>query len=643
MPWLTTEGSSFYPAIFALGFVWLSLALGRRLLILLGAYRGACPTERGVIAAALGAGLLQFVPFSLGAVGLLTTTSIRLVTGVLILAAAADLRAVAAAVLAAIPPRTRPSSWTIAWLTALSPGLLMAGLVALAPTLDPDGLAYHLTVPKRWMYTGWLDYLPTYPYSIAPMGMEMLFAVGMAFAGDAAAKCIHYVLGVMVAAPAIYLAGRRLSGQLAGAVPATLFLVGPGGAVAILGSAYVEGAAAAATAGSALSWLVWYQTGDRGYLRSAAVLAGLAVSFKISTILFPVALLALTAFAVGAKARDGHIATGWIESAIRGLVSAVSLIPFVAAPILPWFTRAFLLTGNPLYPLLANLIPSRDLSAELATKVDLYNRYMTWGHASTISSDWTLEQRVWVLLGVAALFALLGLFAFFKLRGWPARGAVVVVTITGLIQLSAAGLYLRYWLPLTAALMIPIAAALAPILSRRTFVLAWVGLTLVGSLVQARRTYLDDGANFAGLLRTVVGLDKRLDFLQSRLPFYPLYELANRELPAEAGIMLSSYCGGFYLDRRTFCAEMVQDSLRFTTWQDFTYDLRRLGITHLIAPTALATGGPTPNLGGSSVSVITRAEQYRLVRQLLTSHARTLATAADHGLYEITPALLAAP
>jgi hypothetical protein len=48
--------------------------------------------------------------------------------------------------------------------------------------------------------------------------------------------------------------------------------------------------------------------------------------------------------------------------------------PFAAAPILPPLTRAFLLTGYPLFPLLANLIPSRDLSAELATKVDLYNR-----------------------------------------------------------------------------------------------------------------------------------------------------------------------------------------------------------------------------------------------------------------------------
>ena len=106
--------------------------------------------------------------------------------------------------------------------------------------------------------------------------------------------------------------------------------------------------------------------------------------------------------------------------------------------------------------------------------------------------------------------------------------------------------------------------------------------------------------------------------------------------------MLSGYCGAFYIDRKTFCAQMVQGSLRFATWRDFTDDLRRLGITHLIAPTAFATGGQVPvplheRLGLSG----TETEQHQMVRQLLTSHARTLATASDQGLYEIEPALLA--
>lgn len=640
MPWLATEGSSIYAAVFAAAFLWLSLAVGRRVLILLGAHGAVSPIERGVIAAGLGAGVLQFVPFALGAVGLMTTTSLRIAFGVIVVASIVDLRAVALSVVAAIRRRTSPHLWTIAWLVALSPALLMAGLVALAPTYDADGLAYHLTVPKRWMETGSLNYLPTYPYSNAPMGVDMLFALGMAFFGDVAAKCIHYVLGVAGAA-AIYLAGKRLSGRMVGAVVATLFLVGPGGAVTLFGFAYNEGAVSLATAGSVLSWLIWYQTGNRGYLRGAALLAGVAVSFKLSAALFPVALLAVTAVVVAVKAREGQVTKGVLSSASVGLLSAAWLSPFVAAPVLPWLTRAFLVTGNPVFPLFANLIPSRDFSAEIAAKFDRYNRYMTWGNF--IGRDWTLEQRVWVVVGVAAIIALLGAIAFYMLRGRTTRGVVVVLTIASLVQLSAAGLYIRYWTPIVAPLALPIVAVFAPILSRRSVMVAWLGITLAGSFVQARSSYIDSGSNLTALLRTAAGLDERLDFVRARLPLYPLYERANRDLPADAGIMLSGYCGAFYIDRTTYCAEFVHDSIRFTTWKEFTDDLRRLRVTHIIAPSVLATGGPTPDLGGSSTSVVTRDGQYRLVRQLLTSHARTLGTSSDQGLYEIAPALLAAP
>ena len=632
MPWLVTEGSSLPSVFVAAVFIFLSLAIGRRLLILLGARGPATLVERGLIAVGLGAGALQFVPFALGALGFLTTTSLHVVTALLLLAVGPDLWAVSVAGIAAFRRRTRPDSWTIAWIIALSPALLLAALVALAPTLDPDGLAYHLTVPKRWMQTGRLDYLPGYPYSNAPMGMEMLFALGMAFSGDVAAKCFHYALG-LVAATTIYYTGLRLAGRMAGAVPATLFLVGPVGAAGLLGFAYVEGAAALAIAGSLLSWVVWYQTGRCGYLRSAALLAGFAVSFKISVGLFPAALLAFTAIVVGLRKRDQHNSTTRGSAAYSGMIAAARLLPLTAAPMLPWFTRAFITTGNPLFPLFATVIPTSEFSADLARKIDQYNRYTTWGN--TIGSDLTLQERFWVLVCVAVVMALVAGLAFLKLRGPVARGAVGVLIFASLVQLSAAGLYIRYWLPLLPALLVPIASVLAPVLSRRAMMAAWIGVTLMGSLWSARGV-----TDLPSLVRTVAGIEGRTEFLRARIVPYPLYELANRELPANALIMLSGYCGGFYLDRRTFCADYVQNSMPFTTWQQFTDDLQRLGITHLIAPNMLASHGPVQLPKESSIAVINRPDHFRLVNQLLTSHARTVATAGDLGLYEIDPTLL---
>jgi hypothetical protein len=299
-----------------------------------------------------------------------------------------------------------------------------------------------------------------------------------------------------------------------------------------------------------------------------------------------------------------------------------------------------MLTGNPFFPVLASRIPSRDLSPELAAQVDKYLRFLTWGN--TFGREWSLEQRAHVLLAVAVAVGCLAALAFWKLRSRMARGTIVVVTITALAQLSAAGLFFRYSLPIGAALLLPVVAPFESWLARRPVTLAWVALTLAFSLQQARHSLIEAGSNLGGLVATAAGLQDRRTFLEERLATYPLYERANRDLPADSGIMLSAYCAGFYIDRATFCAEMVQDSLRFTDWEEFTSDLRRLHITHLIAPSALATGGPTPFLGGSSVSVITRVGQFRLVRQLLEQHGRTVATASDFGLYEIDQAWLAA-
>lgn len=629
-PWLTTEGSALLPLAFVVGFLCVSLALGLRLLKMCGASAGGSHAERGVIAICLGAGILQFVPFGLGVAGQFNVTALRIAAVVAALLAVPDLLAAARS----MRSLRRPDAWVIAWILALSPAAVMAALAALTPSLDVDGVAYHLTVPKRWMSTGHLDYLPTYPYSNSPMGLDLLFGWAMALAGDTAAKCIHLTLGLLAVA-AIYLAGKRLQGPMIGAVAATLFLVAPLGIAGILGYSYVEGGAALATASAVVAWLVWFQMGSSGFLRVAALLAGIAVSFKNTTALFPVALGALSLIALYERNRDA----GGTRPGAAALTAVLPLLPLLAAPVLPWFARALILTGNPFFPLLASIIPSRDLSSDLAAQVDAHNRYMTWG--TSLGREWTLEQRTHVLLAVALVLVVIGVFAWLRLRRGMARATAVVVTVAALGQLFAAGLYLRYWLPVAGALMLPILMPFGAWLARRWVTYAWLALALTCSVVQARRIYYGEGLNLPGVMATLAGTKDRRDYLAERIPIYPLYERINRDLPEKAGVMLSVYCGGFYIDRSTFCAEMVQESLRFTTWEEFSTDVRRLGITHLIAPSALATGGPTKHyLGGSSVSAITREAQFRVVSQLLTQHARLLQAATDQGLYEIDPVWL---
>jgi hypothetical protein len=635
LPLLTTEGSALAPLVLAAGFFLASLALGVRLLKLLGADSAGARVERAVIAVCLGAGVLQFVPFALGMAGQFNPTALRIAALVVAVLVLPDLRAVVRSALAARSTRQRPDAWLVAWIIALLPAIFMACLIALAPSYDDDGVAYHLTVPKRWMGTGHLEYLPTYPYSNAPMGMDLLFGWAMALAGDSAAKCVHLVLGLSAVA-AIYLAGKRLGGAIVGVVPATLFLVGPGGLSGILGFSYVEGGAALATATALLSWLVWLQTDTRGSLRVAALLAGVAVSFKIGAVFFPVALAALSLWAMYERLRESNHPRAFAGA----LLATLPLVPFVAAPVLPWFARAWALTGNPFYPMLAGLIPSRDLSPALATMVDQYNRYMLWGNS--LGPGWGLEQRANLVLAVSLVLLAAGVFACFRLRNRLARGAAVIVTITVIAQLFAAGLYLRYWLPVSATIMLAVMAGFGTWFARRWMMVAWVAITLALSLLQTRHHFSGGAPRVPDMVSTLSGAEDRRAFLEKYQLLFGLYERANHDVPANGGILLSGFCSGFYIDRTTYCAEFVQESLRFASWEEFTADIQRLGITHVIAQNSLAVAGPLPKLGTTGgVSAITQAGQYRQVSQLLREHSRVLQTALDQGLYEIDPAWLA--
>jgi hypothetical protein len=264
-----------------------------------------------------------------------------------------------------------------------------------------------------------------------------------------------------------------------------------------------------------------------------------------------------------------------------------------------------------------------------------YYRYLLWG--TGIGASWTLGQRKLLMLALAVALALATGIVLLRLRSRMARAAAVVLLGTLLVQMYTVGLYVRYWIPLAAVLALPVVTWLGNFLSRNWAPAALVILTLVGSARVVRRGLQHgDGQPFAlgGLLRTAAGLDDRRVFLLRNQPLFPIYQRVNRELPADARILLSYYCGAFYIDRTTYCAEFVQDSLRFTNWEELRADLRRLGVTHVIAPTALANGGPPPPLFGASASMVRGQQEWELVRRLLEG-SRPIASAADQGLYPI--------
>ncbi|HKY39990.1 MAG TPA: hypothetical protein VJN18_28845 [Polyangiaceae bacterium] len=631
MAWLVTEGPALlYCGLFGVGFVLLSLAIGRRCLLWLGVRSVHAVSERGALAFTLGASALQLVPLALGALGVLSTRHVCIVGSVLALPFAKDVRSVLLCARATLKQARRPEGWWLAWLVTLLPGLLIALLSALTPTVDPDGLGYHLTVPKRWLTLGSLEYLPTYPYSNTPMGVEMLFTLAMSFAGDAAAKLVHYLMGV-AAAVSLFCAARRLASDALSALAVTLLLFGPFGIAPLMGWAYVEAATAAALVGAASAWLVWYQERDVGCLRLAGALAGAGVSYKLTAGLFPVALAALTVVLMWHEARERGEPLG----PKLGMVLRVA--PLVVLPVLPWMVRSTLVTGNPVFPMFAQLLPSRDFTPEQAAQFEQYNRYMTWGAGS--GTGWGLGLRKAILGGAAGALALGGLLVFVRVRSFAARATTAVVVLTLLLQLGAAGLYKRYWIPVLAVMQLPVLLLFLTWLKQVWARPAVIVLSALLSLLTGRQLLRSVNDDAAGLVQTALGLKPQVEFLRGQLPLLPLYQRINSELPAEAGVMLASYCGAFHIDRRTFCVDLVQNSLRVSSWADYVNDLRRLRVTHMLAPRDWGVAqAPRPEpqpLRVGNTSFLVRTKEEELVGRTIRDHSRLLLAASDQGLYAI--------
>ncbi len=628
MPWLVTTGPALlYAGAFGIGFILVSLGVGRRALIWLGVGEGVSAFERGALALALGAGLLQVVCLALGVFGALSVTNVRLVSAVVAAAAAFDAWAVIRRARKVWDSSGNPA-WLGAWLVALLPGLVLALLSALTPTVDPDGMGYHLTVPKRWLTAGSIGYLPTYPYSNTPMGVEMLFTLGLSWGGDAAAKLIHFLMG-LGAALALYAAAKRVAPGVLPGLAVTLLLFGPFGVASLMGWAYVEAATACVLVAAGLAWLIWYQSRATALLKLAGLLAGIGVSFKMTAALLPVALFVLTLLLLLREAR---------EQGKPAASTAKLLLPMVlcvALPVLPWFVRSALVTGNPFFPMFAQLIPSRDFTALQSQQFDQYNRYMVWGVGA--GASWGLGLRKAILACALAGLAVPGILIAWRQRTYVARCVVVVVLVTLLVQLAAAGLYKRYWIPLLAIAELPMLLLLG-----RWLRAAWAGkalvvLTALLSLVATKQILNSVNGDVAGLLKTPLGLQPQSAFLQHQLPLLPLYEAVNRDAPPNAGVMLAAYCSGFYIDRATFCADIVQSSLRYSSWEEFTSDVVRLGITHVIAPRSWETPVPEsstpPPIQVGNTSYLIRDQEHVMVGRAMREHGRLLLPAADQGLY----------
>lgn len=206
-------------------------------------------------------------------------------------------------------------------------------LIALAPEVGFDALWYHLTLPKIYLMTHHVSFIPggLLYYSVMPRLGEMIYGLGLALnPAGYVPKIIHYFFGLFWFGAA-YIFGRQFLSRRS-ALLAALAGYGTYAVMWLSQTAYIDLLVAFYAAMSLWAVFRYFEEKTISFLRLAAVFTGLALASKIYGLFLFAVMMGMLIFKTPWRV--------WLS------YFAISL-----AMVMPFYLQAYFATGNPLYPL----------------------------------------------------------------------------------------------------------------------------------------------------------------------------------------------------------------------------------------------------------------------------------------------------
>lgn len=243
-----------------------------------------------------------------------------------------------------------PAGWHMLPAALLGLVLLMHLLVALKPEVSADGLAVHLAVPAsvdahhRWVFdvrhTAW---------AVMPMNADWGFTAVYLLGGEAGTRLFNFCLLLVILAlvnallkPLLPRGPRRLCLTLLASSPIVQLLTG---------SLFAENFWAALLCGAFAALVRYRASGQRRDAGAAAVLLGAGLATKFGALSFALPMAVLLGFELRRR-RAPRLA-----ALLAGL-----LVVFAAPP----YLRAWLETGNPVFPFLNHVFRSPYFDTQAA-------------------------------------------------------------------------------------------------------------------------------------------------------------------------------------------------------------------------------------------------------------------------------------
>lgn len=572
-----------------------ALASGRLVLRLLG-WQTRSRVEQLVFAWTTSVGVISFGSLLLAAAGVYRPLTVAALIGLLALTGIAARPATVTPAPAGSRHISDMSGATVAWLSVAGTALAYALVSALAPEKEFDALWYHLYLPRLWLEAGRpVDVVQEY-ISLYPLTWELVFGAGMTFGGAVGAKLLHFACLPLLAL-LVWRAAQRLEGVSAAAAAA--FAVTTPTLLWEAGTTYVDLALALHGAAGCYALACYAERNERAWGTVAALQLGMAAATKHLGIVIAMIALALYALAVSARGRS-------LTSAVRR--AAVLAILAAAVPT-PWYVRAWLASGNPVFPELFGVFgafPAGRWDALAAEGLERFGARFGAGRspASLASLPWDVTIHGASFGGsLGPLFlvmvpALLIAPRRLPVLRWAAAGIAAYVAVWA-SPLSS--FQLRFLMPIVPALALLAAAAAAAAghaAGRRAATIATAGVVCLTALNLPPfvRLHEIDRAGWSGWLthvlrepplKVITGREDEASYLRRQVPSFAAWTAIDATLPHDARILTFSEGDQFYSHR--WRIPSYAPAARPAVWGASAAQLaaaaaalRHLGITHVL-------------------------------------------------------------
>lgn len=522
---------------------------GRLLLRLLG-LSDLSDSQRTLIGATLGLGLLCLLLCGLAAAGLLKGWAVLGTLALLWVAAFTEMRAVLVSFGAnhnLLRDRPLPAA-------AVGLLLLLPLWACLAPPHQYDSLVYHLPLPAAYLRAGGFVKLDHFLYGHFPQNAELLFSLALLAGSDTLAQMLMW-LCTALSVWWVFELGKR-EAPLSAVLLSCFLLAGHTSVMLLASTTYVEPLVMLWVSAAVFSFQRWQQVNvaaprARSWLFLSAVFTGLALGTKYYAGI-TAALLAL--LLLGRALRAGRPKEGLADLALFVLVAAGLFAP--------WLVKNWLYVGNPVFPFFNWAFPGAGTGFNEAFAKGYFSAVSEYRHVGTywrdliglafmlLRNDPRFGGGMDVLgrLGWELVFWSLPLAAWAAWRNGFLRGLLVFCALYLLAWFST-GVVLRFLLAVAPLLCLLAGCGLYALWSalgrggRAVFagavgILCAVHLLLFGYVHGVFATH-----------EVLLGLAGRSDFLARRLDYYPCARFASERLDKNARLLIVGEQRSYYLDR----------------------------------------------------------------------------------------------